>query len=139
MVIFSTCYPAGGISDCDIANQMYSCTSFTVTVNYNDTELSSAVYSVQLIGPLANDMLQLWLMQKENDKKEIKLGVATFTLCNQTCTAVTETMSENSKGAVPTEVFIVAAIMYLIITNYFDDLDSLDTLFLLQVSTTNEF
>ncbi|XP_065913104.1 netrin receptor DCC-like isoform X3 [Dysidea avara] len=92
------------------------CTNFKVTVNCNDTagSIASAVYGVQLVGPLANDLLQLWLMQKANDKNEIELDVATFTLCNQTCTAVTETMSEN-KHTVPTEVFIAAAICIIII------------------------
>ena len=92
------------------------CTNFKVTVNCNDTagSIASVVYSVQLDDPLANDMLQLWLVQKVNDKNEIELDVATFTLCNQTCTAVTETMSEN-KHTVPTEVFIAAAISIIII------------------------
>ena len=93
------------------------CTNFKVTVNCNDTagSIASVVYGVQLVGPLANDMLQLWLMQKKNDKNEIELGVATFILCNQTCTTVTKTTSENNRSTVPAEIFIAAAICIIII------------------------
>ena len=95
-----------------------NCADFEVLVNCNDTGGSYTVYSVQLNGPMADDLLNLWLMiKRKNDNKIELLGVTAFTLCNQTCSgAVTEVMSENSGSALQLIIILITiAIIILIV------------------------
>lgn len=95
--------------------QMCGCNHFKVRVNCSDTGESRTVYSIQLTGPMANKMLQLWLMQKENQESEIELGAATFTICNQTCTKVTKTMSNDNKNFVLISIIVIASVICILI------------------------
>ena len=89
---------------------------FKVRVNCSDKGGSSTVYSIQLVGPMADEVLQSWLMQKENDKNKIELLTATFTLCNQTCTRVTETLSDKNKNLVLiSTIAAIAAVLCIVI------------------------
>ena len=65
--------------------EMYDCTNIVVFVNCNDTGGAGTVYSVQFVRPMADDLLNTWLMVGMNSDNKIELGVSTFTLCNQTC------------------------------------------------------
>ncbi|XP_065913012.1 uncharacterized protein [Dysidea avara] len=93
-----------------------NCTDFEVLVNCNDTRGSNTVYSVRFVGPMADDLLKLWLMVERNSDDEIELGVATFTLCNQTCSGVVKGSSESALKLIPTGIMLVIIGIIIIIT-----------------------
>ena len=84
-----------------------NCTDLEVLVKCNDTRGSNTVYSVRFVGPMADDLLKLWLMVERNSDDEIELGVATFTLCNQTCSGVVKGSSESALKLIPTGIMLV--------------------------------
>ena len=94
-----------------------NCTDFEVLVNCNDTGGSNTVYSVQFVGPMAGDLLKLWLTMERNSDDEIEFGVATFTLCNQTCVnKVMPGSSDSSLQLIPTGIIIIILCIVIAIT-----------------------
>ena len=95
-----------------------NCTDFEVLVNCNDTGGSNTVYSVQFVGPMAGDLLKLWLTMERNSDDEIELGVATFTLCNQTCVnnKVMPGSSDSSLQLIPTGIILIILCIMIAIT-----------------------
>jgi len=92
------------------------CVDYMVIVNCSDTGRSNTVYSIQFIGSMADDLLTSWLLAERNSGNEIDLGVATFILCDQTCSGVeTEIMPGNNKGSLQhIHIFMIVIIIIII-------------------------
>ena len=100
--------------------KMCNCTNFKVNATLhkciND---DSAIYTVQLTGPMIDNILQLWSDDEINGSQVIDIGVATISLCNDNCTIHDQMISIASMTTVPNYLIVVFA-MISTITNTFD-------------------
>lgn len=115
----------------DVALQSYiqnicNCTNFEVNANLlSCIDSNRAVYTVQLTGPTVDDILQLWSDYEIYNSQGIDVGVATISLCTDTCFSYDQESSKSSHTAAPACLIIIFTILFIITYS----LDSLSCLF----------
>ena len=97
-----------------------NCTNFEINANLlSCIDSNRALYTIKLIGPTVDDILQLWSDYEIYNFQGIDLGVATILLCNNTCFIHDQESSKSNITTAPTSLIIIFTLL-CIITHSFD-------------------
>ena len=88
-----------------------NCTNFKVNAGLlKCIDGGRALYSVQLTGPMVDEIVQLW-SHYEINSQAIDIGVANMSLCNSSCFIHDQRISTASMTTVPTYLIIIFAML----------------------------
>ena len=92
------------------------CTNFTVNASLlNCIDSSRAIYTIELIGPIADDLLvQLWPNYEIRNSQGIDVDEATISLCNNSCSSYVQIASKSKDTIIPVHLIITIIIVFII-------------------------
>ena len=95
-----------------------NCTNFKVNSNLlKCIDNDRALYSFELIGPMIDDILQLWL-DEVDDSLGIDIRVGSILLCNDTCFIYEQRTSKGSSTMAATYLIVIFTILTIFTDNF---------------------